>query len=475
MKDPKHPIIPEKLIRNPEPVQTTSAWDADNEEQARSIPPGPCGENPDANVSGAGPGPLQFLLNLTRQYGDVVHYQTTYGPLYFFNHPDHVKEVLHSTNCMRASLVKLVLGEGLLASDGNYWRSQRRLMQPSFLEHRIVEFGPLITGATIAALRRWEPYAENGQPLDMALEMRRLTLDIVFKALFSADLSSEIDPLCEVVTILMEDMGDISCTLLNSPLRLSPSRNNQFQAALQTVNRIVYGMISERRQCREKPNDLLSLLMSVRDETGQGLDDNQVRDEVVTMLIAGHETTALSLSWAWYLLAKHPAAEQRLHDELTGALAGRTPTMKDLPELPYTRQVLQESLRLYPPVWFMVRKASADDEIAGYKIPSNAFVVVSPYTTHRHPEYWENPEQFDPERFTPELSARRHRHAYLPFAGGRHICLGIHFAMMEGQLITATIAQQYRLKLLPGHPVEAQPALTLRQRHGLMVTLERAL
>jgi cytochrome P450 len=222
---------------------------------------------------------------------------------------------------------------------------------------------------------------------------------------------------------------------------------------------------------QDDTEDLLSTLLAPRSETGEPLDDRLVRDELITMLFAGSETTGLMLSWTWYLLSQHPDALRRLHAELDEVLGGRLPTVDDLADLKYTRMVLQETMRLYPPVWFLFRQSLQEDEIDGYRITANAKVVVSPYTTHRHPAFWPNPEQFDPERFTPENSQGRPRYAYLPFGAGRHLCLGNNLAMMEGQLVLATIAQRYRIEPVPGHAVKPEPLITMRMRHGLMATV----
>jgi cytochrome P450 len=231
-------------------------------------------------------------------------------------------------------------------------------------------------------------------------------------------------------------------------------------------------MIAERRTLQTEGRDLLSMLLLAQDEeTGQGMNDRQVRDEVMTLLLAGHETTANTLTWTWYLLSQSPEIERRLHTELNEVLGGRVPTVEDLPALKYTRMILEEALRLYPPAPILSRKAIADDELQGYPIAANSMILISPYVTHRHPAFWEEPEQFDPERFRPERSAARPPYAYFPFGGGPRICIGNHFAMMEAQLILATVAQRYRLRLVPGHPVEPQVVVTLRPRYGLPMTI----
>ncbi len=416
--------------------------------------------------------PFEFLLSVTRRHGDAVRYSSGLGNTYLFNRPDYIKQVLHSPQFTRTSLVKIVLGEGLLASDGEYWKRQRRLAQPVFVPGRVAKFGPLILDHTQAMLERWADVAEHGQALDVSGEMTRLTLSIIVEALFGVDLGPKAAELCESIQVLMEDLGDMGCTQINSTLTFSPSSGQRFHTALASVDRIAYEIIDEGRDSPLDPGNLLSLLLSARDEeTSEPLSTRQLRDEVVTLMISGHETTSLILSWAWTLLAWNPEAERRVHQELDDVLGKRVPTLQDLDSLPYSHMVLQESMRLYPPVWFIARKSVFAGEVGGCHVPENVLVIVSPYAINRHPRYWEDPDEFEPLRFSPGLD--RPRYSYIPFGGGRHVCLGTHLAMMEGQLILASIAQNYRVHPVPDHPIEPQPAITLRQRHGLMATLSR--
>jgi cytochrome P450 len=389
------------------------------------------------------------------------------------NEADGARRVLQSGNYVRGSMLKLVLGEGLLASEGVYWRRQRRLMQPAFHQQRVAGLDSIITSFAAKMLGRWQEFSVSGRPVDVAAEMPRLTLKIIAKALFSVELNDQLGALSEAVTQLDEDLGRFASMLFTTPPQMSLARNRRFETALREVDRVVHSMISGRRQSQEKIDDLLSLLLSHHaEETDKGLDDRQIRDEAVTMLLAGHVTTANALSFAWYLLSLHPDVEARLHDELGRVLDGRLPTARDIPELRYTRMVLQESLRLYPPVWFISRKALADDDIGGYRIPANAAVVVSPYLMHRHPDYWDDPEQFNPERFALESTGDRPDHAYIPFGAGPHTCIGVHLAMLEGQLILATVAQRYKLGLAQQTVVEPEPALTLKVRDRLPMILQ---
>jgi cytochrome P450 len=320
-------------------------------------------------------------------------------------------------------------------------------------------------------------------------EMARLTSRIVTQALFSTSVTFEANTVGRAITELLEYVSYRFQMPFYPPPSIPTPRNRRYQAALHTLDRAIYDIIDARKkqrnvslaqEARERSDgseggDLLSLLMQVRDDerAGEGMSDKQLRDEVITLFVAGHETTAIALAWTWYLLSQHPSVEQRLYAELAEVLDGRPPATADLPNLPYTLMVIEEAMRLYPPAWVTNREAVADDEICGYHIPAKALVVISPYVMHHHPAYWEDPERFDPERFSPERSKDRPHYAYFPFGGGPRQCIGKFFALMEAQLILATIAQRYQLRLLPGHHVEAQAVTTLRPRNGLPMIFER--
>ena len=344
-------------------------------------------------------------------------------------------------------------------------------MQPAFHRKQLATFGRLMTTATESMLERWQNAGASKQSLDVAEEMMRLTLRIVGQALFSIDLSDETDTVGQAFTALMTPLMDYIYHPV-PPLGFPTPRNRRIQHYIRTLDEVVQVIITEHRRSGADKDDLLSMLLAARDEeTGEGMNDRQVRDEVMTLLLAGHETTSNALSWAWYLLSQHPDAESCLHTELEQVLGGRTPTVEDLPRLTYTRMVLEETLRLYPPAVGFNRKAMADDEVGGYFVPAGTLIWLSPYMTHRHPDFWENPEVFDPERFSPERSAGRLHFAHFPFGGGPRLCIGNNFAMMEAQLVMATIAQCYSLRMVPGHQVEPEALLTLRPRHGLPMTL----
>jgi cytochrome P450 len=320
-------------------------------------------------------------------------------------------------------------------------------------------------------LDQWKRFAERDQPLDVAAEMVRLTLRIAGQALFNIDLSDETHTVGQAVATVNKLLSEYLSAPFPS-LSLPTPRSRRFQAARRTLDQVVHNLIVQRRQQHADTGDLLSMLLLARDETtGQGMSEQQIRDEVMTLLIAGRETVATTLMWTWYLLSEHPEVERRLHSELDEVLGGHLPTVEYLNRLSYTRMVTQEVLRLYPPAWVFGRKAIASDEINGYVIPASSMIVLSPYITHRHPALWEHADVFDPERFAPAQAAGRPHYAYFPFGGGPRICIGNNFALMETQLVLATIAQHYRLRLVPGHPVEPEAFLSLRPRAGLPMTL----
>ena len=328
-----------------------------------------------------------------------------------------------------------------------------------------------MTSAIGSMLERWQHAVTHHQPLDVAEEMMRLTLRIVGQALFNIDLSDETGIVGQAFTALMAPFMDYIYHPV-PPLGFPTPRNRRIQQSIRTLDAVVLDIITEHCRSGAGNDDLLSMLLEAREEEiGEQMNDRQLRDEVMTLLLAGHETTSNALSWAWYLLSQYPDAERCLHAELEQVLGGRTPAVEDLSRLTYTRMVLEETLRLYPPAVGFNRKALADDEVGGYFVPAVTLIWLSPYVTHRHPDFWERPEVFDPERFSSERSAGRPHFAHYPFGGGPRLCIGNHFAMMEAQLVLATIAQRYQLRLVPDHRVEPQVLLTLRPRGGLPMTL----
>jgi cytochrome P450 len=439
--------------------------------------PGPRGYPLLGVLAAAWQDPLQFFLNAALRYGDVVSMRMGLHQVYLISHPKHIQHVLQDNfhnyrKGGRIDAIKPLFGEGLTTSEGDLWRRQRDRIQPAFHPQQIAGLAAVMTDATGVMLERWQRAAERRQPLDMAAEMMRLTREIAFRALFGADVRGEADEVGRALAAVLEHINHRAWALLDLSERLPTPRNRRFQHALRRLDALVYRMIRERRQGGQSSGDLLSALLWARDrETGEGMSDGQLRDEVLTLFVAGHQTTASALAWTWVLLSTHPGVEHRLKAELIGVLGGRPPTYGDLPNLTYTRMVIEEALRLYPPTWITARTPKEDDEIGGYRIPANSVILLSPYVTQRHPTFWEDPEVFDPERFAPTRPADRPRYAYFPFGGGPRICIGKGFALMETQLIVAMVAQKYHLSLVPGYPVEPEPAITLHPRYGVQMSI----
>jgi cytochrome P450 len=422
---------------------------------------------------------LGFLLNTFQSYGDVTQYQL--GPInsHLVAHPDGVKHVLqeHVKNYTKDhfsySMVRWVVGNGILTSQGDFWLRQRRLAQPAFHRQRIAALGNQIVAATEAMLADWEPHASAGQPIEASEQMMQLTLRIAGETLFGSNVQAETLSVSHSFTTLSEQLVTRFRSMNVIPPVLPTRLDREWRAAQAELDRVVYTIITERRTHNEDTGDLLSMLMLAKDEeTGAQMDDTQLRNEVLTMLLAGHETTATALTWVWAMLDRHPQVAARLQDELASVLGGRTPTAADIPNLPYTRMIIDETLRLYPPVYIMSRKVQADDEIGGFRIPRGSSIDISPFVTHRHPAFWKQPEQFDPERFTPEQVAARHKYAYIPFSTGPRMCIGNSFALFEAALVLATIAQRYQLRVPANHSLAITPLVTLRPRDGLPAYLE---
>ena len=424
---------------------------------------------------------LGLLLDSRREFGDVVRFHLGPMIIHQVSHPDYVKQVLvtnqHCYNKHTRSSAKIadITGPGLLTSNGDAWLDQRRLMQPVFNAQRLVAYTGLIVEATDRMLDSWQARAAAGQPLDVASEMMRLTCTIVAQVLLGADVSADIDEVEQSATKVMEHTWRRLEHVVSPPLWLPTPGNLRFRSAKRRLDKIVYRLIAERRGATAK-NDLLALLLKARDDTtGGGMSEQQLHNETITLLLAGHETTANALSWTWYLLARNPKWRQQTRDEVVGLLGGRAVTTEELPRLDLVTRVFQEAMRLYPPIWIMERRVLEDDRIGGYHIPAGSSLEISPYVIHRHPEFWDDPENFNPERFTPQHGASRPQYVYLPFGGGQRLCIGSHLALLEARVIVSRVLQRFRLDIAPGFSVEAMPGITLRMRHGLLMTVHPAL
>ncbi|HEY3119150.1 MAG TPA: cytochrome P450 [Vicinamibacteria bacterium] len=420
--------------------------------------------------------PAQFLLDSARRYGDVVHYRLGLTDVFLISHPDLIKDVLvtHQHQFLKGyglQWAKQFLGEGLLTSEGEHHTRQRRLSQPAFHRERIAGYAKVMSDHAARARGRWR----DGAVLDLAQEMMQLTLAIVGQTLFDAKLESEASAIGGAMKSIIALFYRFAVPFARTLNRLPLPSNVRFLRAKARLDETIYRLIAERRREGTDRGDLLSMLLLARDEQGdgRGMTDLQLRDELMTLFLAGHETTANALTWTWYLLSSNPAAEARLHAEVD-ALGDRIAGFDDLPRLAYTERVFAETMRLYPPAWAVARRPISDYAIPGGGVARpGSSLVMSQYVVHRDPRYFPEPERFDPERWTPEARAARPKFSYFPFGGGARQCIGESFAWMEGVLLIATIAQRWRFRLAPGHPVEPEPLITLRPRYGMSMIAER--
>jgi cytochrome P450 len=419
--------------------------------------------------------PIQLFQHLAYTYGDAAHYQLGRQHIIFLNHPDYIREVLvvQNHNFVKERTVqrmKILVGEGLITSEDPFHRKQRTLAQPAFYRQRISGYADDIVSKASAHRAGWRA----DETLDIALEMMHLALDIVAKTLFDSDVAAEVAEISREVNAIMRLYNFLVILPYAEMLQHYPLPGmRRFRRARTRLDAIVYRMIQEHRQGDRDRGDLLSMLLAGRYEDGGGMSDQQIRDEVMTILLAGYETMANALTWTWYLLSENEAVERRFHAELDSVLQGRSASFQDVPKLRYTEMVLAESMRLYPPAWAMGRLAMNDFELGPYYLPKGTNIFASQFVMHRDPRYFPDPERFDPERWTSEVRAARPRFSYFPFGGGARQCIGESFAWVEGVLVLATLAQSWRLRLLPGHPVERQALITLRPKYGMKMRVER--
>ena len=416
--------------------------------------------------------PLKYFTGLMREYGDLVSLRVLNFRILLLNHPDHIEDVLvnHPRKFIRGRVLlanKRIFGRGLLTSEGDFWLRQRRLAQPAFHRARIAGYASTMVEYTERLLHEWQ----DGEERDIHKEMMRLTLQIVGKTLFDADVERDAQDIGRSMELLLELSANFRRTIF-IPHWVPTPTNLRMERAIRQIEKVLYRMIAEKRASGRDSGDLLSMLLAAQDEDGSRMTDQQLRDEAITLFLAGHETTANTLSWTWWLLAQNPAVEAKLHNELRTVLGGRAPSLDDLPKLVYTNHIITESMRLYPPAWGTARTAIEDHEIAGYAVPKGSGVSFAQWTVHRDPRWYEAPGEFRPERWDGDLLKRIPRFAYFPFGGGPRQCIGNSFALMEAVLTLATIAQQYRFRLVPGHPVAPLASITLRPRYGIRVVLE---
>src|SRR5437764_9260032 len=435
------------------------------------FPPGPYSGLKGWSFRALNQSPLEMFSDLAR-YGDVVGVRFVNFLNIVINHPQLIEEVLvsHPRRYIKGRVLRAyrhVFGDGLLTSEGDFWLRQRRLVQPAFHRARIAAYAQTMVEYTERVMESWRA----GEERDVHQEMMRLTLQIVAKTLFDADVARDAKDVGKSLELLLELGADFRRTLF-VPHWVPTLTNLRIKREIAFIESIIYRIIGERRTSGRDTGDLLSMLLRAQDEDGLRMTDKQLRDETITLFLAGHETTASSLSWTWWLLAQNPVGEARLHAELDQVLGGRTPSLEDFPRLRYTANVIPESMRLYPPQWRLARVDNEDHELGGYPVKKGMGVAMAQWVIHRDPRWYDAPEEFRPERWEGDFIKKIPRFAYFPFGGGPRLCIGNNFALMEATLILATVAQKYRLRLVPNHPVVPLASITLRPRHGVRVLLE---
>jgi len=442
----------------------------------KRVPPGPKGL-PFVGVSFELLGDaLGLLRRVAREYGDIVRIPVAFGERILLNHPDWIEQLLvvqqnkfHKSTLSKEATERL-LGQGLLISEGEFWRRQRRLAQPAFLRARINDYARTMVEIAGKHMQEWR----GGEQRDMAHEMMALTLDIAVRTLFGTTLPNEAKQVGRAMTFLMRYSLGRARSPVNIPASWPTPKNRRANREYEFLDSLVYRIISERRAQGNSTHhtDLLSLLMGAMDEDGSQMTPKQLRDETMTIFLAGHETTALTLGWTWFLLSENPAAEARLHEELGGVLGWRAPEIKDLERLPYLQAVVNEVLRLYPAAYLLARTSIAPSTIGGYELPTGSTILASQWVMQRDARYYDDPDAFRPERWLDGLLGRLPAGAYFPFGDGPRRCIGQSFALMELALVTAAVAQHFRFRLVPGHPVVPEPLVTLRPKHGIRMLVE---
>ncbi|HEY1940140.1 MAG TPA: cytochrome P450 [Candidatus Angelobacter sp.] len=437
-----------------------------------------------------GPPTLRFFLDLPQfrkdplggffrsalTFGDIVRYRGVWTS-HQLSHPDHIQHVLQGNfaNYRKGrgyKILKLSLGEGLLTSEGALWQRQRKMTQPSFQGQQVASFVSTMAENTQAMLGRWTNHAAQQDVFDVVPDFMRLTLNIAAQVLFTTNLEADAESIRRTHDIGRDYSVERAWSIFPPPLSIPTRRNREYRGALANIHGIIDRIIAGRRQVPERITDLLTMLMEARDDNGAAMSDKQLRDEVITLLTAGHETTTLALAWTCFLIGTRPDVVERMTAE-AAFLNGRTPAYEDLMKLRYSRMVVEESMRLYPPVWTLARTAVNEDQIAGYRIAAGSEILIFPYITQRHPKWWQDPDVFRPERFAPENSAARPRYAYLPFGAGPRTCIGLNFAMTEILVALTMLLQRFRLTLaIDPAQIRPEPSVTLQPKPGVPVRLE---
>lgn len=441
-----------------------------------SVLPPPPGPSLWAGLRAYGRDPAAYMYQLFLDHGEVSVWRGLMT-IYMLNNPEHVRQVLSQAHPAFTKdlydyrVLAQALGNGLVTNEGENWARQRKLMQPMF-HHKVVNaFDEAINGFTAALAGRWEKLRPD-EPVRLEREMSRVTFQIVAATLFGSSIDEHAGEMTDILDIINVNTKTLSAFFTLYPWVPTP-HNFRFRRVMARLDHIMYKVINARRARGVQTRDLLDRLLSARDEqTGAGMEEKQIRDEVVTLMLAGHETSATALQWTLHALCQHPEVEAELLAELDRVLGGRPATAADLAQLPYLKQVVQESMRLYPPVWGIARRSTEAQEFGGYQLPAGAYLSIMPYALHRHPEHWPDPERFDPTRFTPAASQGRHPYSYIPFAAGPRTCIGVGMSMLEIQLILAQLLQRFRIRMLPGHPVVPHATITYRPRFGMKVLIE---
>jgi cytochrome P450 len=417
--------------------------------------------------------PILLFQHLAQEYGDIAHYKIGWNHIVFLNHPDYIREVLvvQNDNFIKERTVqrtKMLLGEGMITSESAQHRAQRQTAQPAFHRQRISEYADTMVREAVSMRETWR----DGEQRDIAIDMMRLTLNVVARTLFATDLREEVNELADAINRIM----GLYNFLVMLPaaewlVHVRPPGLAAFVRARKRIDAVVYRMIEAHRQRKSNSGSLLDLMLAASPDQSAA-SEQSLRDQVITIFLAGYETVANALSWTWYLLSQNPECERRFHAEIDRELQGRLPAYDDVPRLRYVEMVLAESMRLYPPAWAMGRYARKDFQLGDFFLPAKTTVLMSQFVTHRDPRFFPDPLRFDPERFTPEAKARRTKFTYFPFGAGFRQCIGESFACMEGVLLLATLAQKWKLKLIPDHRVEPEPLITLRPKFGMQMHLE---
>jgi len=417
--------------------------------------------------------PIHLFQHLAGEYGDIAHYKIAWNHIVFLNHPDYVREILvvQNDNFIKERTVqrsKMLLGEGMITAEGAQHRAHRQVAQPAFHRQRIPEYASTMVKEAVAMRDRWR----DGEQRDIAIDMMHLTLNVVAKTLFATDLGDEVDELADAINRIMALYNFlIMLPAAEWLVHVRPPGLAAFVRARRRIDAVVYRMIEAHRREHSDTGSLLDLMLAASPDHSPA-SEQYLRDQVITIFLAGYETVANALSWTWYLLSQNPECEGRFHDEIDAELAGRQPSYDDLPRLRYVGMVMAESMRLYPPAWAMGRYARNDFQLGDFFLPAKTTVLMSQFIMHRDPRFFPDPLRFDPERFSPEAKARLAKFTYFPFGAGVRQCIGESFASMEGALLLATIGQKWKLELIPGHPVEPEPLITLRPKYGMRMLVQ---